>query len=304
MAATNHSSAAKAILYAFLANFAIALAKTWAALLTGSGSMLAEAIHSYADAGNQVLLFFGMRRALRPADREHPLGYGKLAYIWAFIVALLLFSVGGLFSIYEGIHKLTHPEPLTSAWVGLLILAGAVVLEGLSLLGCLREIGKVRGTKSLRNWLTHTRSAELVVILGEDVAAIIGLVLAFCFLGLSAITGDPVFDAMGSVAIGIVLVTVSAFVAARIRSLLVGRSAEPELVALIDEIIAADPAIEELLNTITLQFGPDVMLAAKLRFMPDLTIAEAVARINALEVRIKERAPAVRWCFIEPDVTD
>ena len=142
------------------------------------------------------------------------------------------------------------------------------------------------------------------MILGEDVAAIIGLVLAFCFLGLSVLTGDPVFDAMGSIAIGIVLVTVSAFVAARIRSLLVGRSAEPELVALIDEIIAADPAIEKLLNTITLQFGPDVMLAAKLRFMPDLTIEEAVTRINALEVRIKERAPTVRWCFIEPDVAD
>jgi cation diffusion facilitator family transporter len=301
---TEQHSSAKAILYAFVANFAIALAKTWAALLTGSGSMLAEAIHSYADSGNQVLLFLGMRQALKPADDQHPLGYGKLTYFWAFVVALLLFSVGGLFSIYEGVHKLQHPEPLNAAWVGLLVLAVAVVLEALSLLGCLREIGKIRGTKSLRVWLTHTRNAELVVVLGEDIAAIVGLLLAFVFLGLSAMTGEPVFDAVGSIAIGIVLVTVSIFVAWRIRSLLVGRSAEPELVALINEIIAADTAIDKLLNTITLQFGPDVMLAAKIRFDPDLTLNEAVARINALEVRIKQHAPAVRWCFIEPDVTD
>ena len=301
---TDQRSAAKAILYAFVANFAIALAKTWAALLTGSGSMLAEAIHSYADSGNQVLLFLGMRQALKPADDQHPLGYGKLTYFWAFVVALLLFSVGGLFSIYEGVHKLQHPEPLNAAWVGLLVLAVAIVLEALSLLGCLREIGKIRGTKSLRYWLIHTRNAELVVVLGEDIAAIVGLLLAFVFLGLSATTGEPTFDAVGSIAIGIVLVTVSVFVARRIRSLLVGRSAEPELVALIDEIIAADPAIDKLLNTITLQFGPDVMLAAKIRLDPDLTLNEAVARINALEVRIKQHAPAIRWCFIEPDITD
>ncbi len=303
-ATTDQRSAAKAILYAFIANFAIALAKTWAALLTGSGSLLAEAIHSYADSGNQVLLFIGMRQALKPADREHPLGYGKLTYFWAFVVALLLFSVGGLFSVYEGVHKLQQPEPLNAAWVGLLVLAGAIVIEALSLLGCLREIGKIRGAKSLTYWLVHTRNAELVVVLGEDIAAIVGLLLAFVCLGLSAMTGEPTFDAIGSIAIGIVLVTVSIFVAGRIRSSLVGRSAEPELVALIDEIIAADAAIDKLLHSITLQFGPDVMLAAKIRFDPNLTVNEAVARINALEVRIKEHAPAVRWCFIEPDVTD
>lgn len=301
---TDRSSAAKAILYAFLANFGIALAKTWGALLTGSGSMLAEAIHSYADSGNQVLLFIGMRRSLKPANDEHPLGYGKLTYFWAFVVALLLFSVGGLFSIYEGLHKLSQPEPLNAAWVGLSILFGAIVLEALSLLGCLREIQKIRGTKSLRYWLTNTRNAELFVILGEDVAAIVGLVLALAFLGLSVVTGNPFFDAIGSIAIGVVLVTVSAFIAWRICSLLIGRSAEPELVALIDSIIDTDPVIVKLLNTITLQFGPDVMLAAKIHCRPDLTVSEAVKHINALERRIKKNAPTVRWCFIEPDITD
>ena len=304
MATTDQGSAAAAILYAFVANFAIALAKTWAALLTGSGSLLAEAIHSYADSGNQVLLYLGRRQARKPADREHPLGYGKLTYFWAFVVALLLFSVGGLFSVYEGVHKLQHPEPLNAAWVGLSVLAVAIVLETLSLLGCLREIGKIRGAKSLKYWLVHTRNAELVVVLGEDVAAIIGLLLAFVFLGLSATTGEPAFDAVGSIAIGIVLVTVSVFIARRIRSLLVGRSAEPELVTLIDEIIATDAATVKLLNCITLQFGADVMLAAKILFDPDLTVNELVARINALEVRIKQHVPSVRWCFIEPDITD
>ncbi len=304
MATTDRGSAAKAILYAFLANFGIALAKTWAAMLTGSGSMLAEAIHSYADTGNQVLLFIGMRQAQLPADSEHPLGYGKLTYFWAFIVALLLFSVGGLFSVYEGLHKLAEPEPISAEWIGMTVLAVAVLLESMSLFGCLREIGRIRGERPLSYWLANTRNAELVVVLGEDVAALVGLVLALFFLGLTAATGDPTFDAFGSIAIGVVLITVSVFVAWRIRSLLVGRSAEPELVALIDEIIAADPAIEVLLNSITMQFGPNVMLAAKIRFVPHLTVTEAVARINALEVRIKREAPSVRWCFIEPDVSD
>jgi cation diffusion facilitator family transporter len=304
MASTDHGSASKAILYAFLANFGIALAKSWAAVLTGSGSMLAEALHSYADSGNQVLLFFGMRRSQKPADREHPLGYGKLTYFWAFVVALLLFSVGGLFSIYEGLHKLENPEPLNAVWIGLTVLALAIVLEALSLFGCLREISKVRGSQSLRYWLTHTRNAELVVILGEDIAAIVGLLLAFSFLGLSAITGDPLFDAAGSIAIGTVLIFVSIFIAWRIRSLLVGRSAEPEIVSIIDKTISADPDIDALLNSITMQFGPDIMLAAKIQFRPTLTIDEAVARINALEVSIKKVVPAVRWCFIEPDIAD
>ena len=177
-------------------------------------------------------------------------------------------------------------------------------MEALSLFGCLREISKVRGSQSLRYWLTHTRNAELVVILGEDIAAIVGLLLAFSFLGLSAITGDPLFDAAGSIAIGTVLIFVSIFIAWRIRSLLVGRSAEPEIVSIINETISADPDIDALLNSITMQFGPDIMLAAKIQFRPTLTIDEAVTRINALEVSIKEVVPAVRWCFIEPDIAD
>ena len=294
-------AAAKAILYAFLANFGIALSKSWGAWFTGSGSMLAEAIHSYADAGNQVLLYLGLVQSKRPADEEHPLGYGKLSYFWAFIVAIILFSLGGLFSIYEGIHKLQEPEPLNQVWVGLLILGIAVVLESLSTIGCLGQIRKLRKQRTLREWLRTTRNAELVVVLGEDIAALVGLILAFCFLGLAGLTGETRYDAYGSICIGVVLIVVSIFVAIRIKSLLVGKSAEPELQEQIDRVIAADPDIERVLNTITFQVGPKIMLAAKIRLRSGMTIDEAVEHINDLERTLRQAVPALGWCFVEPD---
>jgi cation diffusion facilitator family transporter len=284
MAGSSHDSTVRAILYAFLANFGIAIAKTWAAWLTGSGSMLAEAIHSYADTGNQVLLYLGLKQSQRPPDKEHPLGYGKLSYFWSFIVAILLFTMGGLFSIYEGYHKLTHPEPLS--------------------LGCLREIRKVRNGRPFREWLKHTRNSELVVVLGEDIGAQLGLILALCFLVAAWLTGNPVYDAMGSICIGVVLLVISAFIAWRVRSLLVGRSADPEVQEAINAIIADDPDILGIFHTITIQFGPDTMLAVKLKMDPDLTINEAIAHINDLERNLKARIPKLKWCFVEPDITD
>ncbi|MEE8539860.1 MAG: cation diffusion facilitator family transporter [Woeseiaceae bacterium] len=304
MASSTHGSTARAILYAFLANAGIALAKTWAAWLTGSGSMLAEAIHSYADAGNQVLLFIGLRQSTRPPDSEHPLGYGKLSYFWSFIVAVLLFSMGGLFSIYEGIHKLQQPEVLSQVWVALLVLVFAMVLEGFSLFGCLREIRNVRGSRSFRDWLKHTRSSELVVVLGEDIAALLGLVLAFAFVSMASLTNNPTYDALGSISIGVVLIIVSIFVATRVRSLLVGRSADPLIQEAIENIIGQEPDIEKVFNTITMQFGPDTMLAAKIKMRSGLDIDAAVDSINALERRLKDEIPNLQWCFIEPDVVD
>ena len=168
--------------------------------------MLAEAIHSYADTGNQVLLYFGLRQSSRPPDPEHPLGYGKLSYFWSFIVALMLFSLGGLFSIYEGLHKLQHPEPLEQIWLAIVVLAIAIVLESFSLFGCLREINIIRGARPFREWLRNTRTSELVVVLGEDVGALLGLALAFVFVSLAAVTGDTRFDAIGSMSIGVVLI--------------------------------------------------------------------------------------------------
>ncbi len=304
MASSSHGSTARAILYAFVANSGIALAKTWAAWLTGSGSMLAEAIHSYADAGNQVLLFLGLRQSTRPPDPEHPMGYGKLSYFWSFIVAVLLFSMGGLFSIYEGLHKLQHPEPLTQVWIALLVLVFAIILEGFSLLGCLKEIGNLRGSRSFREWLKHTRSSELVVVLGEDIAALLGLVIAFAFVSLASLTNNTTYDALGSISIGIVLLVVSVFVALRVQSLLVGRSADPLIQEAIINIIGQEPDIEKVFNTITMQFGPDTMLAAKIKMRTGMDIDAAVKSINALERRLKEEIPNLEWCFIEPDVAD
>jgi cation diffusion facilitator family transporter len=301
---SSHASSTRAILYAFVANLGIAIAKLAAALFTQSGSMLAEAIHSFADSGNQVLLFVGLKQAQRPPDREHPLGHGKISYFWSFIVALMLFSLGGLFSIYEGWHKLHAPEPLRTAWVALSVLAVSILLESGSLAGCLREIKRLRGPKSLRQWLASTRNAELVVVLGEDVAALCGLAFAFTFVTLAAVTGDTRYDALGSIVIGVILIGVSLFIAIRIKSLIVGRSAEEDLQAAINDEINAAPEIERLLNAITMQLGPQVMLAAKVQMCPGISIETAVDAINALERRIKTRFPEIAWCFVEPDNAD
>jgi len=300
----HEGSSTRAILYAFFANLGIALAKTGAAAYTKSGSMLAEAIHSYADCGNQVLLYFGLKQSERPANVEHPMGYGKISYFWSFIVAILLFSLGGLFSIYEGVHKLQNPHELSKPWVGLVVLAFSIVLEIGSLAGALREINKLRGRRSMREWVDTTRNAELVVVLGEDLAAICGLVLAFVFLGLATVTGNTTYDAVGSICIGVVLIIVSVFVATRIKSLIVGRSAEPEMRAAIAEVLASDDNVVRVFNTLTLQFGPKVMLAAKVQMRPGTSIEQAVDDINALERRLKERVPQIGWCFVEPDDED
>ena len=266
--------------------------------------MLAEAIHSYADSANQVLLFFGLRQSRRPADTEHPLGYGKVTYFWSFIVATMLFSVGGLFSVYEGVHKLTDPQPLTQVWVALMVLGFAIVLEGFSLAGCLREIRHIRGERTFREWLQHTRNSALVVVFGEDIAALLGLFLAFIFVSLAGLTGNVIFDAIGSMCIGVVLIVISVFLVKRVQSLLVGRSADPVIREAIEKIINDEPDIERLLNTITMQLGPDTMLAAKIKLRSGADLQSAVDSINALERRLKEQIPELKWCFVEPDHSD
>ena len=301
---SDHGSSAKAILYAFVANLGIALAKLGASIYTNSGSMLAESIHSFADCGNQVLLYIGLKQSHKPPDAKHPLGYGKISYFWSFVVALLLFSMGGLFSMYEGWHKLSAHEPLNKPWVALVVLGVSILLELVSLMGCLREIAKLRKGKSLWRWLKVTRNAELVVVLGEDVAALLGLVLAFIFVALATVTGHPIYDAIGSIVIGVILICVSVFIAIRIKGLIVGRSAEEDLQEAIRADIASDENIAGLLNAITFQMGPDVLLALKLRMRPGITIETAAQHINALEQRIKAKFPEVKWLFVEPDVAD
>jgi cation diffusion facilitator family transporter len=298
------SNPTRAILWAFGANLSIALAKSGAFFFTGSSSMLAESIHSFADTGNQLLLLLGMNRAKQAPDTEHPLGYGKATYFWSFIVALLLFSIGGLFSIYEGVHKLHEAGPIENAWIALGVLGFSIVLESLSMRGCLQEINKLRGRKPLWRWLRESRSAELVVVFGEDLAALLGLTLAFAFVGLALLTGDRAYDAYGSLAIGVLLVVVAVLVAERISKLLIGRSADPALTEALRAELARDPAVAQVLHLITLQIGPDVMLAAKLRAKDGTSLPDAIAQVNALERRLKLEHPSLRWSFIELDDAD
>jgi cation diffusion facilitator family transporter len=298
------SDSTKAIFYAFIANLGLAIAKTGAAIYTGSGSMMAEAIHSFSDCGNQILLFIGLKQAEKPADEKHPLGYGKVTYFWSFIVAIMLFSMGGLYSVYEGWHKLHEPGELNQLWIALLVLGLGIVLESSALYGALKVVKKIRKEKTFFEWFKVTRNAELVVILGEDSAATLGLIIAFIFVSIAAVTGNPMYDALGSICIGVILLCISVFIGWRIKSLIVGRSAEPGLRELIDEIINKDDSIEKLLNSVTMQFGPEVLLAAKLKMKAGLSIEEAVKQLNELEVEIKKHVPTVKWCFMEPDIKD
>lgn len=302
--ASHQSSPLRAIIYAFSANLGIALIKTLAAIFTGSSSMTAEAVHSFADTGNQLLLLLGLKQSRKPATEDHPLGFGKLTYFWSFMVAILLFSVGGLFSIYEGWHKLHDPQPLQYTWLAMVVLGISILLEGGSMLGCLREIGHVRGKLTLWQWLQRSRNSELLVVFGEDFAALLGLSMACICLSLAAVTGDSRFDAAGSIVIGLLLVIVAIFVGLKIKALLVGRSADPELEDAIEELIETDGGILEVFHVITLQMGPQLMLAAKIRLAPDLSIAEGCEKINALEVHLKSAFPQIGWCFIEPDLRD
>jgi cation diffusion facilitator family transporter len=294
-------SPAKAILYAFLANFGIAVSKLAAALHTGSGSLMAEAIHSFADTCNQVLLFVGLKGSEKPADEEHPLGYGKLTYFWSFVVALILFSLGGVYSIYEGWHKYNNPEPVTGIWIGLSVLGGAIILEGLSFYGAYLEAKKMAGEQPFTSWLKTTRNAEIVVVLGEDFAAMLGLIFAFFALSLVMVTGEPLYDAFGSMVIGVLLIIVAVGLVVRLQGLLVGRSAEPALRQLAESVIAEKQGVARLFNMVTLHMGPKVLLAAKIQLDANLTVDEAAHLINAIEDELKANRPEIGWCYIEID---
>ncbi len=302
---SSQDASKKSILFAFAANFGIAVTKTVATVITGSGSMLAEAVHSYADCANQGLLFLGLEQSKKAPDENHPLGHGKEIYFWSFIVALMLFSMGGLFSVYEGINKLSSHEPLTSPMVAVVVLLIGIVLEGASLYGCIKQIKKVKHPKvSLWEWSKNTRQSELVVILGEDIAALLGLILALIAVVLTAITGDPVYDAFGSICIGVLLLVISVFLGIKVKRLLVGQSAEKEVRDEINRLLTERPEIDKLLAVITLQLGDYIMVSIK-AYMKDVeTDNELVQNINACEKALKEAIPAIRWVFFEPDVED
>jgi len=294
----------KSILFALGANFLIAVAKTAGAVITGSSSMLAEAIHSAADCANQALLLWGLREGRQRPSAEHPLGYGKAIYFWSFIVALMLFSMGGLFSIYEGVHKLQGGAPLENAWVAIAILAFGVAAESVSLWGCLREVNKDRGRQGLWPWFRSSRKSELLVVFAEDVAALGGLSLALVFIALALATGNPMWDAAGSIGIGVLLILVAVLVGVEIKALLIGQGVESRVLERMHEHLARDDEVETVYNLLTQQMGRDVMVAVKAKMRPVATGLALVEAINRVEESFRAAFPQVRWLFFEPDIRD
>ena len=264
--------------------------------------MLAETIHSVADCTNQVLLLLGLKRSQRPATADHPLGYGRATYFWSMIVALMLFSVGGLYAVYEGIERLMHPAPIKDPWLAVGILAFSVALEAGSLWGALKIIHEQRGSRTFWEWFRVTRQSELMVVAGEDIAALFGLMFALLAVLVAIATGNPLFDALGSLAIGTLLIVVAFAVMREVKSMIVGESADPLVHTEIERFVAARPEVDAVLNLITLQWGERVVVAAKVRMRESTDAARLVEHINACEVALKQRFPQVAWIFFEPDV--
>jgi cation diffusion facilitator family transporter len=294
----------RAILAALGANLGIAVTKFGAFALTGSSSMLAESIHSVADSGNQVLLLVGARRARREADARHPFGYGRERYFYAFVVSIVLFAVGSLVALYEGFHKLQHPEGIHSwQWVPVVVLIMAIGLEGFSFRTAMRETAKIRGDASWVGFIRHARAPELPVVLLEDTAALIGLVLALAGVGLTLATDNGIYDGLGTIAIGLLLGVVAAILATEMKSLLIGESATREHVLLIEEATLAGNDIERIIHMRTLHLGPEELLvAAKVAVSKASTAADVAAAIDAAEERIRQVVPIARVIYIEPDI--
>ena len=278
----------KSIFYALGANFVIAIAKFAAAIHTGSGAMMAEAVHSAADCSNQGLLLLGFKKAKKPPSIEHPLGHGKEIYFWSFIVAIMLFTVGGMFSIYEGVHKLNSTEPLSSPYVAIAVLVFAILAEGGSLWGCIIEINKVRGNRSLWRWFRESRQSELIVVFGEDLAAQVGLVFALGAIVLTMITGNPIYDAIGSIGIGVLLIIIAILIGREVKDLLIGQGVDPIIDKEMREFLANRDDIVELYNVLTMQLGPDVMVAIKAKMNTELSAQQMIEQINQTEADFKQ----------------
>lgn len=293
----------KAIIAALLANLGIAATKFIAFAFSGASAMLAEAIHSLADSVNQILLLVGGRKATRAADEKHPFGYGRERFVYAFVVSIILFSLGGLFALYEGYEKLQHPEPLEVWWLPMAVLSVAIVLESVSLRTALREASPLRGGASWGKFIRHAKAPELPVVILEDTAALVGLVLAFLGVGLTALTGNSLFDSLGTIAIGLLLIAVAAVLGYEIKGLLVGEGASADdtdrILAAIDE--GASPS--RVIHMKTLYLGPDeLMVGAKVAFAPTARFRDVANDIDDIEQRIRTAVPQARVIYLEPDV--
>ncbi|HEV7949875.1 MAG TPA: cation diffusion facilitator family transporter [Glaciihabitans sp.] len=293
----------RAIIAALLANLVIAITKFIAWIFSGSSSMLAEGVHSLADTGNQGLLLLGGRKAKKKADAQHPFGYGRERYVYAFVVSIILFSVGGMFSIYEGIEKLTHPHPLENAWLPITVLLIAIVAESFSLRTAVKESNHVRGKQGWAEFIRRAKAPELPVVLLEDFAALIGLVLALTGVGLTIITGDAMWDGIGTLGIGVLLILVAIVLGIETKSLLVGEGASAVDTTAIRNAINAHPDVEALIHMKTLYLGPEeLMVAAKVAFASSARLTDVAHSINSLEASVREVVPVARVIYIEPDV--
>ena len=298
-----HASGTKAILAAFLANLGIAVAKLVGFVFTSSSAMLAESVHSFADTGNQALLLFGGKSARREASREHPFGYGRERYFWAFVVAVVLFTLGSVFALYEGIDKLRHPHELESPLWAIGILAVAIVLESVSLRTAITAANPLRNGASWWSFIRNSKAPELPVVLLEDAAALFGLVIALVAVGVAIITDNARWDGAGTVAIGLLLGVIAVVLATEMRSLLIGEAASASDLEAITETIGSSPHVERLIHMKTQHLGPDELLvAAKVAFPPDLTFRDVAGAIDELEARVRERVPYARAIYVEPDV--
>ena len=293
----------RAIIAALLANLGIAATKLIAFAFSGATSLLAEGVHSIADSGNQLLLLLGGRKARQRADNKHPFGYGRERFVYAFVVSIILFSVGGVFSLYEGFNKLQHPEPLEYWWLPMVVLTIAIVLESFSLRTAVRESNPLRGNASWIQFIRHSKAPELPVLLLEDSAALLGLVMAFFGVGLTALTGDSLWDAVGTIGIGILLVLVAIILGIETKSLLVGEGATLEDVQAIEKAIEVGGETESIIHLKTLYLGPDELLVgAKLAFPAEMRFSEVAAAIDVIESRVRTAVPAARVIYLEPDV--
>jgi cation diffusion facilitator family transporter len=292
----------KAIFAALIANLGIAIAKLVGFLLTGAASMLAESVHSLADSGNQALLILGGSRAARKATPEHPFGYGRERYFWAFVVALVLFSFGGLFASYEGFQKLRDPHELESPLIAVGILVFAILIESWSLRTAVLEARAAKGQASWWSFIRHSKSPELPVVLLEDLGAEIGLFLALIGVGLAELTGNARWDALGSLAIGILLIGIAVLLAMAMKSLLVGEGASPADTEAIRTAIEGSADVQRLIHIRTQHIGPEELLVgAKVELDAHLSFAEVVAAVNVTEGRVRAAVPTARVIYIEPD---
>jgi cation diffusion facilitator family transporter len=303
MAERGGGNGGRAVIAALLANLGIAAAKLVGFLLTGASSMLAEAFHSVADSANQATLIAGGRVAERGPDRQHQFGHGRVRFFAAFLVAVVLFTLGSLFSLYEGYQKLRHPHELESAVVAIAILVVALVLEGLSLRTAVREADPLRGNQSWWSFIRTTKKPELAVVLLEDTAAEAGLAFALAGVGLAALTGDPLWDALGTLAIGVLLAVVAVVLGIEMYSLLVGEAASPDEQAAIRQAILSTGGVARLVQLRTMHLGPEeVLVVGGLEIDPELSADDAARVIDRAQAQVREALPSCRIIYLEPDL--